>query len=141
MATLLSLTVCISAKPYIPADESRVLFEVKQSSQLRALQALRQQLRQQPANLVLLQDIIERYVRLARQQADERYFSYAESLLTPYLDSIQGKPELLLLWADILQRRIISQGQLSDIFRTAIPGRERSCQSVSGVRGRADATA
>ncbi len=102
---LLLAAAFASAQPYIPEDPAQIIMNIRQADELQALKTLRQQLGQQPDNLALVENIVERYISLGREHADERYFSYAESLLKPYLDTARYGPVLLLQWADILQRQ------------------------------------
>lgn len=93
------------AKPYIPADENQILIEIEQSTALRELKSLRQAFNNEKGNLSLLSRIIARYIKLGREHADERYFSYAEALLTPLVQTESLDITLKVQWADILQRQ------------------------------------
>ena len=93
------------AQPYIPADETQVLIEIEQSAALRELKSLRLAFNKENDNLSLLSRIIARYITLGRENADERYFSYAEALLTPYVVAERLDTTLSVQWADILQRQ------------------------------------
>jgi len=102
---MISLTSIVSAKVYRPDDHTQVLIEIEHSVRLQELKVLRQQLKQQANNQALLSNIIAQYIKLGREHADERYFSYAESLLKPYLQQAHLAASIKVQWADILQRQ------------------------------------
>ena len=92
-------------QPYKPAMPEQIVVTVSQHDDMRKIRILRKQLRQQPDNVEVLDNIITAYKSLGRQNADERYFAYAETVLLPYIESGTDNEILLLHWADILQRR------------------------------------
>jgi len=103
---ILSLqSTMLYARVYVPENETMPLVKVSQSKQLQLVRSMREQLKEQPGKLELVSEIIKQYMQLGREQADERYFSYAETLLKPYLDSKNTNVTLLIQWADILQRQ------------------------------------
>lgn len=102
---LLLLSSLALGQAYIPEEDTQVLIEVEQTDRLQALKLLRQQLDLDKNNLVLLSRVISDYIKLGKQYADERYFSYAESLLIPYIKNDMLNAQLKVHWADILQRQ------------------------------------
>ena len=110
LSYVLLLMVCAgvtasTAQPYKPDDPEQIIITVAQHKQLRNINSLRRQLDAQPDNVKLLDQIIKAYKSLGRYHADERYFSYAETILIPYIESGTNNEVILLHWADILQRR------------------------------------
>ena len=94
-----------SAAPYTPASGSQVIEHLP--SRLDPLQVelrqMRSQLSAKPDNLALALPLAQRYISLARAQADPRYLVYAEAALQPWWQQTAPPPEVAVLRATLRQ--------------------------------------
>ena len=94
-----------SAAPFTPASGSQVIERLP--SRLDPVQTelrqLRTQLASQPNNLPLAHSLAQRYIALARQEADPRYLGYAEAVLQPWWQQSAPPPEVRVLRATLRQ--------------------------------------
>ncbi|MDQ1817736.1 hypothetical protein RBA41_30985 [Massilia sp. CCM 9210] len=103
---LYALTVpAIHAAPYIPASGSTVVERLPRRADpaQRELAALRAQLAASPRDLALATRTAQRYITVARQETDPRYFGYAQAALAPWWAMPAPPPEVRLLRAILLQ--------------------------------------
>ncbi|MDQ1829583.1 tetratricopeptide repeat protein [Massilia scottii] len=103
---LYALTVpAIHAAPYIPASGSTVVERLPRRADpaQRELAALRAQLAASPRDLALATRTAQRYITVARQETDPRYFGYAQAALAPWWAMPAPPPEVRLLRATLLQ--------------------------------------
>lgn len=101
-------SIIVAAAPYIPENELQVLVTIP--GQNSAIHQLRQKLKHNPNNYSLLNQIILSYFQLSKQTGDQRYYSYAESLINHHLDNKTTIPtrhyvDLKRHQATILQHR------------------------------------
>ncbi|OQX02463.1 MAG: hypothetical protein BWK73_42645 [Thiothrix lacustris] len=102
---LLGLPAVPQAAPHIPSSESEVLEVLP--TQLRGndnpISHLRAQWRANPHDTTTVAALARRYIETGREQADPRYYGYAEALLQPWWQQTAPPAELLLLRATIRQ--------------------------------------
>ncbi len=105
MLLTLSLPRAIGAAPYIPRDGGQVLerLPARNDPVQKALAGLRAQLQREPANLSVATTLAQRYIELARNDADPRFLGYAQAALAPWWKQAKPPPGVLLLRAMILQ--------------------------------------
>lgn len=115
LALVLALLACIaSAEPYIPASDDEVLERIPiPNAERRELRSQRQEVRLHPERSELAIQLARRYIQLGRQDADPRYYGYAEAVLSPSLAN--GDGEALLLRAGIRQNRHDFANALADL--------------------------
>ena len=113
---MLSLwTAVVCAKPFIPQNDAQVLERLPRPSaerQLRARTAARD-----TTNLAQSLDLAWAWLRLGREQADPRYYGYAEAILSPWLQTPERWPEVLLLRATLRQNRHDFRNALDDLSK------------------------
>ncbi|MEZ5589544.1 MAG: hypothetical protein R3F53_02060 [Gammaproteobacteria bacterium] len=103
----------VYSEPFLPQNDSQVLERLPSPT-------LEQQLRQRavsrdPANLPQALELAWAWVRLGREQADPRYYGYAEAVLGPWWATAERWPEVLLLRATLHQNRHDFQAALADL--------------------------
>ncbi|NHZ32090.1 hypothetical protein [Massilia rubra] len=93
------------AAPHIPASGSTVLERLPRRADpvQRELATLRAQLAASPSDLALASRTAQRYIAVARQETDPRYFGYAQAALAPWWSMAAPPPEVRLLRAILLQ--------------------------------------
>ena len=99
------LPVLAPAAPYTPKDGGTVIEQLPRradATQL-ALRGLRQQLTDNPQDLALAAGLAQRYIALARSEADPRYLGYAQAALAPWWRQAAPPVPVRLLRATILQ--------------------------------------
>jgi tetratricopeptide (TPR) repeat protein len=101
----LAVMACAAARatPYVPASDSVVLETVPYAAQLRPLERLRQQLAADPRDLHSALALARRYLEIGRANADPRFVSYGQAVLTPWLRAAAPDPEVLVLAATAFQ--------------------------------------
>ncbi|MES2263371.1 MAG: tetratricopeptide repeat protein [Pseudomonadota bacterium] len=104
LAALL-LSGLAAASPYLPASGAQVLERLPSRSDpvQRALAQLRARLKTEPDNVALAAELAQRYISLARNDADPRYLGYAQAALAPWWGLADPPPQVLVLRATILQ--------------------------------------
>lgn len=134
-----------AAEPRVPADDSEVLERLPRAvlgerTQLRAMKA---RLEDEPHNLQLALELADRWIRLARAEADPRFWGYAEGVLRPWLEETPP-PAALVLRATLAQMRHEFAAAEEDL-RVALdrePGNARALLTLATiyrVQGRYDA--
>ena len=91
------------ATPHVPASDSVVLETVPYAAQLRPLERLRHQVAADPQDLRSALALARRYLEIGRSNADPRFVSYGQAVLTPWLKAAAPNPEVLVLAATALQ--------------------------------------
>lgn len=106
-----------SAEPYRPTTDTEVIERLRASndSRHRELQALRVQLRRNPEDLQLAQDLAVRYLGRGRQSGDPRYNSYAQGVLSPWWHLPSPPPTVRTLRAMVLLSAHDYSGALHDL--------------------------
>ncbi|NHZ66719.1 hypothetical protein [Massilia genomosp. 1] len=91
--------------PHIPASGGAVLERLPRRADpvQRELASLRAQLAANPRELALATRTAQRYIAVARQETDPRYFGYAQAALAPWWSMAAPPPEVRLLRAILLQ--------------------------------------
>ncbi|NHZ88876.1 hypothetical protein F2P45_07535 [Massilia sp. CCM 8733] len=99
------LTPLAQAAPHIPASASTVVERLPRRADpvQRELATLRAQLAASPSDLALATRTAQRYITVARQETDPRYFGYAQAALAPWWSMAAPPPEVRLLRAILLQ--------------------------------------
>jgi predicted Zn-dependent protease len=99
------LTHVAQAAPHIPASGGTVVERLPRRADpaQRELAALRAQLAANPRDLALATRTAQRYITVARQETDPRYFGYAQAALAPWWTMAAPPPEVRLLRAILLQ--------------------------------------
>lgn len=115
LALVLGLLTCVAwAEPYTPANDDEVLERIPvPDAERRELRSLREELRRHPEQRDLAIQLARRYIQLGRQDADPRYYGYAEAVLSPSLANEDG--EALMLRAAIRQNRHEFDQALADL--------------------------
>ncbi len=103
LSTLLAI-----AKPFIPQNDSQVLERLSSGPGkplLNEARKLRDNLNKDPNNLQLALNTAKHFIEIGRQEADPRYFGYAESVLKPFLNKepLSTSPDILVIQATIHQ--------------------------------------
>ncbi|MDM5180098.1 hypothetical protein PO883_23205 [Massilia sp. DJPM01] len=93
------------AAPYIPASGGTVVERLPRRADplQRELAALRAQLAARPGDMALATRTAQRYITVARQETDPRYFGYAQAALAPWWAMPAPPPQVRLLRATLLQ--------------------------------------
>ncbi|NHZ96513.1 hypothetical protein F2P46_12290 [Massilia sp. CCM 8734] len=91
--------------PHIPASGGAVVERLPRRADpvQRELASLRAQLAASPSDLALATRTAQRYIAVARQETDPRYFGYAQAALAPWWSMAAPPPEVRLLRAILLQ--------------------------------------
>ena len=99
------LTPLAQAAPHIPASGATVVERLPRRADpaQRELATLRAQLAANPSDLALATRTAQRYITVARQETDPRYFGYAQAALAPWWSMAAPPPEVRLLRAILLQ--------------------------------------
>lgn len=103
----------VYSKPFLPQDDEQVLEHLPSPAPERQLR--QQAASRDPANLQQALELAWAWVRLGREQADPRYYGYAEAILEPWWDTAGRWPEILLLRATLHQNRHDFQAALADL--------------------------
>ena len=95
----------IGAAPYLPRSGAQGLEQLpaRNDPTQKELANLRSQLQREPANVSLAAALERRYISMARNDADPRYRSYAQSALAPWWEKAGPPTEVLMLRATVLQ--------------------------------------
>ncbi|MCE3607582.1 hypothetical protein LXA47_28845 [Massilia sp. P8910] len=95
----------IHAAPHIPASGGTVIERLPRRADplQRELATLRAQLAASPNDVALATRTAQRYITVARQETDPRYFGYAQAALAPWWAMPAPAPEVRLLRATLLQ--------------------------------------
>ena len=106
-----------SASPYLPKNDTVVLERLPNVSNtaMREFRDLRNQLQDGPGPAELAIDLAERYIRRGKDEADPRYYGYAQGLLKNWWDHPAPPPKVLLLRALIRQNGHDFEGALQDL--------------------------
>ncbi len=113
LSTLLAI-----AKPFIPHNDSQVLERLSSGPGkplLNEARKLRDNLNKDPNNLQLALKTAKHFIEIGRQEADPRYFGYAESALKPFLNGEPTSPDILVIKATIHQYNHDFDGALEDL--------------------------
>ncbi|RSZ56526.1 hypothetical protein HF313_28775 [Massilia atriviolacea] len=134
------------AAPHIPASGSTVVERLPRRADpaQRELASLRAQLAANPGDLALATRTAQRYIAVARQETDPRYFGYAQAALAPWWSMPAPPPEVRLLRAILLQSTHRFSEALRDLdaIVAADPGNPQAWLTraiVQTVRGDYDA--
>lgn len=118
---IIGLLVCSysSAVPYIPQNRDQVIarlpYKLMADPKLRQLRQLRQQLRNNPNQLAPALELAWHYVRLGRNEADPRYYGYAQAVVQSWWTQQKPPVEVLLLRATLYQNRHDFSAALHDL--------------------------
>jgi len=114
-----SATAALAA-PYRPTDDREILEPVTESAsdpRTRRLQALQQELAQNPMDLDLALRVAQAYVERGRAQSDPRYYGYAQAALAPWWPLAEPPTAVLVLRATIRQHNHEFEKALADLSR------------------------
>ena len=120
----------VKAEPFIPDNDGYVLEVLPESlipstgGDMNDVAALEKRMAQYPDNPDLLEQLVRRYIELERKTVDQRYLSFAETLLRPWFNKETPAPMIVY----VLQARIDQRlhryepalGHLSKITPTSI---------------------
>jgi tetratricopeptide (TPR) repeat protein len=116
---LLPLWAAQAAETYVPASDDVVLERIViprgMADGFRELRSLRAALAEKPTDPVLAVAFARRAIELGREEADPRYFGYAESALQPWWSQPAPPEEIRLLRATLRQQRHDFAGALEDL--------------------------
>jgi predicted Zn-dependent protease len=114
---LLGLPAALQAAPHIPGSESEVLEVLP--TQLRGnngpISRLRAQWRANPQDTATVAALAHLYIETGREQADPRYYGYAEALLQPWWQQAEPPTDIQLLRAIIRQYQHEYDAALDDL--------------------------
>jgi tetratricopeptide (TPR) repeat protein len=96
-----SLSCAVSARPFIPKDDSTVLAEV--SAGTRHSELATRQIAAKRLDVAL--PLAQLYIKQARSTGDLRFLGYAEAVLEPWAGPASTSAEALVLHATVLQSR------------------------------------
>ncbi len=108
------------AAPFVPASDKQVLERLPNKGgdlQQRELRALRDQLANQPANLLIVLKLARRYIDMGRASGDPRYSGYAEAVLAPWFALASPPVDVLVMRATLRQRMHKFDAALADLDR------------------------
>jgi len=105
VASIALLCLCSGAiaAPYVPKRDDVVLARLPAGARQPQVQALRQQLADQPANLDAALRLSRAWIDAGRREGDPRFFSYAQATLSPWVQQPEAPAEALVLMATSLQ--------------------------------------
>ena len=107
------------AEPYTPRNRQQVIarlpYKLIADSKLRELRQLREQLQHSPNQLEPALELAWHYVKLGRNEADPRYYGYAQAAVQPWWVRQNPPVEVLLLRATLYQNRHDFSAALSDL--------------------------
>ncbi len=108
-----------NASPYIPTDPGEVLEQISRpgDAAMRELRQWRKRLDKEPDNLDLAVTLARRYIEVGRQEADPRFYGYAQSALSPWRSLAEPPVDVLLLRATLRQSQHDFDGALTDLSR------------------------
>lgn len=115
LALMLSV---VSAEPFVPQDEDRVLERLPYTpgdSSIRELRARRNALASDPHNVALAVETAITYISKGRTTGDPRYYGYAQAALNPWWNSADAPTPILVLRADVKQASHDFRGALKDL--------------------------
>ncbi len=91
------------AAPYTPASDDQVLQRLPSPDILAGAEALQKRLAADPRDLDTAQRLARLYIQAAQREGDPRYLGYASATLSPWLQSAEAPPTVLVLAATIAQ--------------------------------------
>jgi tetratricopeptide (TPR) repeat protein len=107
----------VNAQAFLPRSDAQVLERLPLASDAanRRLRELRNALGGGPKTLASAVELAQAYIDLGRQEADPRYYGYAQGALAPWWAEAHPPPEVLLPRALILQHRHEFDAALRDL--------------------------
>ncbi|PWF55688.1 hypothetical protein [Massilia glaciei] len=95
----------LQAAPYLPASGGEVLEQLPRRADpaQRELRRMRAELAAEPRNLALATRTAQSYISTARDEADPRYYGYAQAALAPWWGQAAPPHEVRLLRATLMQ--------------------------------------
>jgi hypothetical protein len=114
---LLLLCQQASATPYLPADDGEVLLRVTPRSDpaLSELRNAREALDLDPGDLGLATAYARMAIAMGRQQADPRWYGYAQAALQPWWSLPEPPSEVRVLRATLAQNRHAFRAAIDDL--------------------------
>jgi predicted Zn-dependent protease len=114
---LLGLTDAICAKPYIPQSSNEVLEQLPLLNNRtdKLLQQLQRQLNADPNNLHVASAVANRFIELARSEADPRYYGYAQAAIQTWWHQPKPPVSVLMIRANLRQHRHDFDAALRDL--------------------------
>lgn len=115
--TLLGLPVLSQADPHIPGSDTEVLEELptQLNGNNNRLNRLRAELHANPQDTSKVTALARQYIETGREQADPRYYGYAEALLQPWWQQPAPPADIQLLRAMIRQHQHEYTAALDDL--------------------------
>lgn len=115
----LGLPAFAQATPHIPATDTEVLevLPTQLSGNNDALNRLRAQWRANPEDIATVTALARLYLESGREQADPRYYGYAEALLEPWWQQTHPPTDIHLLRAIIRQYQHEYDAALTDLHQ------------------------
>ncbi len=111
----------LAATPYTPESDATVVETLPLSWADRDMQALRRQqnlLKKNPTNDKIAAFIAKKYIGLARQHDDPRYYGYAESVLSPWNTFKTAPIPIMVLRATVYQHFHHFNAALNELEKT-----------------------
>jgi hypothetical protein len=148
MTALLGVLLLLSARasiaaPFVPISDAQVLERLPLRANDGAaveLRTLRQKLAADPNNVQLAASLAQRYIEIGRQDADPRFFGYAQASLAPWWDKPSAPLAVRLMRATLLQstHRFAASIEDLDAILSAVPEHPQALltrATVHQVRG------
>jgi tetratricopeptide (TPR) repeat protein len=135
MAVLAALSA--AAEPFVPVDDSRVLerFPRAVTGERAQLRTLKARLDADPGNLALAVELADRWIALARAEADPRFWGYAEGVMQPWLSAERPPPVARVLRATLAQMRHDFEAAETDLLAALDrePGNARAWLTLATI--------
>jgi len=113
IAALALWAAIVHGKPFLPQNDGQVLQRLLGSNSERQLR--QRTLTRDPSDLQQALKLAWAWLKLGREQADPRYYGYAEAMLEPWWAEARRWPGVLLLRATLRQSRHDFKGALEDL--------------------------
>ena len=116
--TILSSSALVSAAPYVPDSDSKILERLpfKPNDPLaREMAQMRAELQRNPKNVEIAVRLARRYYELVAEEGDPRYLGYAQAALSPWWDLPAPPIEVQVMRASLAQFRHDFAGALADL--------------------------
>jgi len=119
LALLVAAALPVTAKPFVPDDDTAVLERLPEKSDpsLAVLKRQRAALAQAPADPALAAPVARRAIEAARATGDPRFLGQAQAALAPWWTADDAPPAILVLRATLKQSTHDFDGARNDLDR------------------------
>lgn len=134
---LLSMST-LQAAPHVPTSDTEVLevLPTQLTGNNDTLSRLRAQWRSKPDDIATVTSLARVYIETGREQADPRYYGYAEALLQPWWQQAEPPADVQLLRAIIRQHQHEYTAALDDLQQLVqhAPGQTQAWLTLATIR-------